>query len=66
MIFFSFTTVVFYPERSNILKLKTSSLIDTFYITNFHFHWGANEFYGSEHFINGKQYPLEVCKKFRS
>jgi carbonic anhydrase len=25
-----------------------------------HFHWGGNDFEGSEHRINGRQYPLEV------
>lgn len=24
-----------------------------------HFHWGSNSGQGSEHFIDGKQYPLE-------
>ena len=25
-----------------------------------HFHWGWNDFQGSEHLINEKKYPLEV------
>ena len=31
-----------------------------YYFVNFHFHWGYNEYEGSEHFINGYKYPLEM------
>ncbi|KAK2151080.1 hypothetical protein LSH36_376g03052 [Paralvinella palmiformis] len=34
-------------------------------LQQFHFHWGSNNNKGSEHLINGRQYPLEI-DKFRT
>jgi len=35
---------------------------DTFDLLQFHFHWGYNDFHGSEHLIDTQKYPLEVNK----
>ena len=46
--------------NNNVISLKGSDLNETFYLKNFHFHWGYNNFQGSEHFIDSKKFPLEV------
>jgi len=33
---------------------------DKFCLDSFHFHWGTNDWTGSEHLVNDYQYPLEV------
>lgn len=33
---------------------------DTFCLDSFHFHWGSSDLYGSEHYVDGGAYPLEV------
>lgn len=33
---------------------------DEFCLDSFHFHWGSSDLYGSEHYVDGAAYPLEV------
>jgi carbonic anhydrase len=35
-------------------------------LAQFHFHWGASSSSGSEHTIDNKYAPLEVCIKFQT
>ena len=44
-------------------SIKGSNLNETFNLTRFHFHWGYNDYQGSEHLVNSKKYPLEVNLK---
>lgn len=53
-------TIVAYPPPLARLTMSGGGLPDTFYLVQFHFHWGYNAFQGSEHTINGRKYPLEV------
>ena len=42
-------------------KLRGGVLTQNSYILEgFHFHWGENKMTGSEHFVDGRQFPLEV------
>lgn len=44
------------------VKISGGGLVDSDYIlAQFHLHWGATSNVGSEHWINGVQYPMEVC-----
>ena len=31
-----------------------------FCLDSFHFHWGSSDLYGSEHYVDGGAYPLEI------
>ena len=43
------------------VQISGGGLVDnTYTLAQFHLHWGASSATGSEHFINGVQYPLEV------
>lgn len=53
-------TIVAYPPPLARLSMSGGGLPETFYLIQFHFHWGYNAFQGSEHTINGHKYPLEV------
>ena len=33
---------------------------ETFCLDSFEFHWGSSDLYGSEHYVDGGAYPLEV------
>ena len=35
-------------------------LPEDYHLAQFHFHWGADNSKGSEHFLNGRQFPMEV------
>lgn len=54
--------VVFNPySNANItLAFNGSNFTETFYLKQFHFHWGENNYQGSEHQIESVKYPLEV------
>ncbi|CAF3472892.1 unnamed protein product [Rotaria socialis] len=53
-------TIVAYPPPLARLSMSGGGLIDTYYLVQFHLHWGYNAFQGSEHTINGRKYPLEI------
>jgi len=42
------------------LQVTNGGLPDTYKVAQFHFHWGSDDTKGSEHLVNGKQYPLEM------
>lgn len=43
------------------VKISGGGLVDSDYIlAQFHLHWGATSTVGSEHWINGVQYPMEI------
>ena len=57
-------TVTYRPHSSCVTTLQTH--MGEYAFDNFHFHWGEKAGRGSEHFVDGKQYDLEihfVCKK---
>ena len=37
-----------------------SDFDEEFYLDSLHFHWGYNDYQGSEHLFDGIKYPLEV------
>jgi hypothetical protein len=37
-----------------------SDLFQNYTLLQFHFHWGENSYQGSEHYVDGYKYPLEV------
>lgn len=41
-------------------KLKEGGLVDEYKATRMDFHWGLGDRNGSEHRINGTQFPMEV------
>lgn len=41
-------------------SINGSNFGKQFDLLQFHFHWGYNNFQGSEHQINGEKFPLEV------
>lgn len=49
--------VLFYNIAFDFLSSDTA-----YQLAQFHFHWGPNDKEGSEHTVDGKQYPLEVRK----
>lgn len=59
------STVIFTPENSTMI-LGGSNFKEKYRLVQFHFHWGENEYQGSEHYINGIKYPLEFHMVFRS
>ncbi|GAV02564.1 hypothetical protein RvY_13109 [Ramazzottius varieornatus] len=54
-------TVQFSAEFIEVPQLTGGGLVEGQYdFRQLHFHWGGNDSRGSEHAIDGKQYPLEV------
>ncbi len=37
-----------------------SNFNENYTLLQFHFHWGENDYQGSEHFIDGFKFPAEV------
>lgn len=42
------------------LSVKGSDFDQDFELLQFHFHWGFNDFQGSEHYVDGEKFPLEM------
>jgi carbonic anhydrase len=40
--------------------IQGGGLPATYHLVQFHFHWGGDDNQGSEHTVNGRQYPMEV------
>ena len=53
-------TIIVYPPPLARFTISGANLPETFYLVQFHFHWGYNSFQGSEHTIDERKYPLEV------
>ncbi len=47
-------------RHSSRLGIKGSNFALSYDLDAIHFHWGLNNYQGSEHRIDGKMYPLEV------
>ncbi|ESO11605.1 hypothetical protein HELRODRAFT_96778 [Helobdella robusta] len=45
---------------SDTLMIHGGGLNDIYNLAQFHFHWGSNDSYGSEHLDHGKAYPGEI------
>lgn len=43
-------------------SIKGSNLQDEFFLVQFHFHWGANDLQGSEHYIGNKRSLFSTYK----
>ena len=45
----------------NTPEISQGGLPGTFALAGFHFHWGDTSRLGSEHYVNGEEYPAEVA-----
>ena len=50
-------TVEFTPDQKDIVWRNH---LGTYAIHRFHFHWGKDNYEGSEHTIDGRKYPMEI------
>jgi len=53
---------------TEVPMISHGGLSGQYEVVNFHFHWGKDDFKGSEHTFDGESYPLEmhiVCKNMR-
>ncbi|CAG0921568.1 unnamed protein product, partial [Notodromas monacha] len=48
------------PEKTVPPSIKGGDLSGEFELVQVHFHWGTESIRGSEHFINGEAFPLEM------
>ena len=46
--------------HKTVVGVEGSDLDEQFNLLQFHFHWGFNDFQGSEHLIDAEKFPLEV------
>jgi hypothetical protein len=44
------------------LSIDGSNFREKLNLLQFHFHWGQNDYQGSEHQINERKFPLEVIR----
>jgi carbonic anhydrase len=62
-----FSLVYFYNDYSeSSVTLSGGNLPQTYYLAQFHFHWGYNDYEGSEHTINSVKFPLEMHMVFNN
>ena len=47
-------------SKENSLQFQTESLEEQFFLSQFHFHWGENDYQGSEHYIDDNKFCGEV------
>ncbi|OQV17338.1 putative Carbonic anhydrase 2 [Hypsibius exemplaris] len=47
-------------DKKPTLTIKSGSQSNDYEFLQMHFHWGADDSRGSEHIINGEQFPLEL------
>jgi carbonic anhydrase len=52
--------IVLSPLTNSTLRIHGSDFAEAHRLLQFHFHWGKNDFQGSEHTINGRKFPLEI------
>jgi carbonic anhydrase len=58
-------TVLFYPldyPDPDEISFNNYGVKETISLVQFHFHWGQNDYQGSEHYIDGKKYSGEVTR----
>ena len=46
--------------HKTVVGVEGSDLDEQYNLLQFHFHWGFNDFQGSEHLIDAEKFPLEV------
>lgn len=46
--------------NSTQAKIQGGPMNSVYFLDHIHFHWGNSDHKGSEHFINGKSYPMEM------
>ena len=56
-------TVTFRPNASSVATLQTHT--GEYVFDNFHYHWGERAGCGSEHWVDGKQYDMEIHFVFK-
>ena len=56
-------TVTFRPNASSVTTLQTHT--GEYVLDNFHYHWGGRSGCGSEHWVDGKQYDMEIHLVFK-
>ena len=47
-------------NNSNAVGISGGGLSGYYNLEQFHFHWGTNDTFGSEHIVDGHAYPMEV------
>ncbi|UJR20084.1 hypothetical protein I4U23_023216 [Adineta vaga] len=55
-----------YGQSDKDLWFHGSGLIGRFYFVNFHLHWSQDDQHGSEHEIDGRQFPAEAHVVFKN
>ena len=45
---------------NNTVLVGGGDLPEDYHLAQFHFHWGSQDERGSEHYLDGMQYPMEV------
>jgi carbonic anhydrase len=55
-----------YGQNEKDLWFTGGGLTGTFYFSNFHLHWGRDDRHGSEHEIDGQQFPAEAHVVFKN
>ena len=54
---------MFYPTnftKPDEIELNNNGVVESISLVQFHFHWGENNYQGSEHTINGNKFAAEV------
>jgi len=54
------TTLKFIPDDSNVVSLLNKATNKNYKLAELTFHWGSTNKRGSEHWLYGKAYPLEM------
>jgi hypothetical protein len=50
------------PEQPDVIEFVNDGNKEAISLVQFHFHWGENNYQGSEHYIDGHKYAAEVFK----
>ena len=54
---------MFYPTNysdPNEIEFDNNGAVESINLIQFHFHWGENNYQGSEHYIDGDKFAAEV------
>uniref|UniRef100_A0A8C4S323 Carbonic anhydrase n=1 Tax=Erpetoichthys calabaricus TaxID=27687 RepID=A0A8C4S323_ERPCA len=55
-----YSFLVEYDDSTNKSRICGGPLVDHYRLSQFHFHWGENNLWGSEHTVDSKVYPAEL------